>query len=629
MENVIGKKALETISQRIRNIKKQLEQDVTFQRYLKETRAKKVEIDLSGEEHAIKRFQIPVIGKISSGKSTFLNALLGVDCLEVRQEVATQFCCLIRHNRELKQPKFYSIKKFESNVCEFEKDELLCEGKANIKKKIEELNIKTKKIKEEILKNKDKKIENLEEFFYILESNIPLFSQNEELEIYTDYFEFMDMPGLNEKEDFYNEHIIPIIKDNVRFAIFVFDATKLNTKDTNEIVRKINEQFGLKDDKLRIKYNHSLLICNQIDKIQENQEKFFENNFKNSMKSLSFDLSKDECFALNSEEFLAEVSSSFSFNHFIINCLYNYKKRENEIEEDFFCFVLNELEKFEIDYPEYNEPETINEQYYNAILNDIINTTKDRQYGDDFLNRVNPPNMVKKLEFLCLFEYTYNYVKPLLIKQQPELYHKFADYFKKSFTQLFIDTEKNYFLNLIDDVISNIIKKKKELIEEKLQYQHYLSAYEKLRDDLVYLVRKLDLRKDDDVCVKEDAVIRIKRYIEKFLKPENANKYIKEEIEFLNQIVKGNYENLRAALDKRSKNSQLFILDCKFIIEKTNKLQEEIRIVKSKEIETQSQFKPLEFIDKPILLSKDKIIELKSTVESYETLLLKLKVLNN
>ena len=114
MENVIGKKALETISQRIRNIKKQLEQDVTFQRYLKETRAKKVEIDLSGEEHAIKRFQIPVIGKISSGKSTFLNALLGVDCLEVRQEVATQFCCLIRHNRELKQPKFYSIKKFES-----------------------------------------------------------------------------------------------------------------------------------------------------------------------------------------------------------------------------------------------------------------------------------------------------------------------------------------------------------------------------------------------------------------------------------------------------------------------------------------------------------------------------------
>ena len=93
MENVIGKKAnLQTMSQRLRNIKTQLEQDVTFQRYFKETNLKKKEIYLSGDEHVIKRIQIPIIGRISSGKSTFLNALLGIDCLEVRQDVTTQFC---------------------------------------------------------------------------------------------------------------------------------------------------------------------------------------------------------------------------------------------------------------------------------------------------------------------------------------------------------------------------------------------------------------------------------------------------------------------------------------------------------------------------------------------------------
>ena len=625
MENVIGKKAnLQTMSQRLRNIKTQLEQDVTFQRYFKETNLKKKEIDLSGDEHVIKRIQIPIIGRISSGKSTFLNALLGIDCLEVRQDVTTQFCCLIRHNGELKEPKLFSIKPFESG--EFEKDKLLCEGNRKIKIKIEELNKKTKELKEGYLKSKDIKIDNLDKFFYILESNIPLFSQNEDLEIYTDYFEFMDTPGLNEAQDFYIEHIIPIIKENVRFAIFIFDATKINTKDTNDIVRTINKKFGVKEDKLGIKYNHSLIICNKIDKIQDNQEHFFENEFKNSMKSLSFDLSKDECFAVNSVEFLSEVSSSFSFNHFLLNCLSKYKKKLNEITENFFVFAQSELEKYATNIPEY-EPEAKNEKY-NEILEEIIN--KATTYNNiQLLNRITILDVNDQIELLDLLDYTYNYVKPMFVKNQPELFTTFADYFKKSFGRLLVDTQNNFYLNLINDIVANITKKKKELIEEKLQYQHYLSAYTKFRDNLVYLVKKLDLRKDDGKVPREDAIIRIRDYINTFLKPEKANKYIKEDIELLGKIKKGNVDYCRDVLERRSINSKVFISDCKFILDKMDKLIDEIKTLKSKEIDIVTEYKPLEFIDKPILLSKDKIIELKSIVESYETLLLKIKVLQN
>ena len=53
------------------------------------------------------KFAIPIIGMISSRKSTFLNSLLGIDVLETKDDVTTKFVCIIRHNSKLKQLKFY------------------------------------------------------------------------------------------------------------------------------------------------------------------------------------------------------------------------------------------------------------------------------------------------------------------------------------------------------------------------------------------------------------------------------------------------------------------------------------------------------------------------------------------
>ena len=51
----------------------------------------------------LERFSIPVIGKISSGKSTILNYILDLkDSLQVKSETTTKFVCLIRHNKSLK-----------------------------------------------------------------------------------------------------------------------------------------------------------------------------------------------------------------------------------------------------------------------------------------------------------------------------------------------------------------------------------------------------------------------------------------------------------------------------------------------------------------------------------------------
>ena len=61
----------------------------------------------------IERFSIPVIGKISSGKSTILNNILDLrDCLQVKSNTTTKFVCIIRHNKLLKgkEPIIYNVK---------------------------------------------------------------------------------------------------------------------------------------------------------------------------------------------------------------------------------------------------------------------------------------------------------------------------------------------------------------------------------------------------------------------------------------------------------------------------------------------------------------------------------------
>ena len=61
------------------------------------------------------RFTIPIIGKISSGKSTFLNSILEGNYLSSSSGIATKFICIIRHNKNCKSPIFYECKLIKKN----------------------------------------------------------------------------------------------------------------------------------------------------------------------------------------------------------------------------------------------------------------------------------------------------------------------------------------------------------------------------------------------------------------------------------------------------------------------------------------------------------------------------------
>ena len=315
----------------------------------------------------IKRFSIPVIGEISSGKSTFLNYFLKLNgILQINDNITTKFICIIRHNKKLKYPKLYKaiIEKRNKdedwiNKPNFIKGELLKDEKeSDIKKLIAKRN-------KHIMETNSRLIN---DYFLILETNIPFFKG--ENEKYGNYFEFMDVPGLNERNDninnnnnnedefnsqFYFQNIIPIIQNNIKFAIFIFDCFSYKSnqvklilnnftkvKDYKEIIsendsnqlrnqkeskNKIIEKERLdRENKIIDAYKNSLFIFNKIDKYEDiNKEKEGFKEFKNFLKNINKPINDEQleknCIDLSSQILNLKVYKYHTFIDYIFYIL--------------------------------------------------------------------------------------------------------------------------------------------------------------------------------------------------------------------------------------------------------------------------------------------------------------------
>ena len=111
-----------------------------------------------------RRKLIPIIGTISSGKSTFLKALLGTNVLQVGSTTTTKFVCLIKNSEDI---KFYKLNLSRDNEqLNFVKgdDEII--GEENIKNKIAEINNDLKNL------TKASSDEEKRNIFYMLETPI-------------------------------------------------------------------------------------------------------------------------------------------------------------------------------------------------------------------------------------------------------------------------------------------------------------------------------------------------------------------------------------------------------------------------------------------------------------------------
>ena len=129
----------------------------------------------------------PVIGMISSGKSSILNALFNMDYLEARTDTTTKIVTIIRYNPKATKPKLFRLELINDgndNYTFYKNNEPEAIGKEDIKEKVVKLN--------KDLQQKDKP--EYEKIFHMLEIGEVNFIQKEFLESN----DLADVPGVSE-----------------------------------------------------------------------------------------------------------------------------------------------------------------------------------------------------------------------------------------------------------------------------------------------------------------------------------------------------------------------------------------------------------------------------------------------
>lgn len=301
---------------------------------------------------------IPIIGTISSGKSTFLDSFLGIDLLQTGILTTTKFVCIIKHNTKT---SFYHVIPRREKYIIFDKQGGEISDENEIKIKIENIN-------EELDK---KKATTKNDLFYMLETPIKNIKNNELLE----KCYFMDIPGLNEHGASYIDIIFTLFNINdILFEIIIFDATKIGQQ--NNIFKNLEKKNCLKKE-------GNLYILNKIDRytkggnvIEDFQLAFYE-EFEDEKKTgdikININFSKNTFIPLISLLYQAETKFENDYYSMLLRELFYYLDN-NLGTESFFEFIEKRLEavikKNNIDINKIeNEIENINEEDIKIIKN--------------------------------------------------------------------------------------------------------------------------------------------------------------------------------------------------------------------------------------------------------------------
>ena len=354
----------------------------------------------------MKKKFIPIIGAISSGKSTFLKGFLGTNVLQTGSTTTTKFICLIKNST---QTSFYHVIIPDNHKSiEFEKEGEETKGDDKIKKKIKEINnyLKEKKDKNEKISHN--------ELFYMLETPI----QNIENIPLLENCYFMDIPGLNEYNTTYIDDIFSLISiDDILFEIIVFDSEHL---DSDNIVNIIKEIGGKKKC---LKKSGNIFILNKIDKatkdgdgdIVEKFRQFFYNTFENEKKKTKDDILiniyENNFVALNSILYEAEIKMSEDFYSMLFFELYLYLENKSNKQPTFFEYLCEKIElmikNYNIEIKD-NEIEDLEKKEMGIIKKSIkriknelklIETSPDFDLGID-LDELSTEKELKKLFFI-------------------------------------------------------------------------------------------------------------------------------------------------------------------------------------------------------------------------------------
>ena len=436
----------------------------------------------------IKRFAIPIIGKINCGKSTILNFLLYLDdILQYSCGTTTKFISIIRHNKNLKgkNPLIYNVKfeqrAFVNNyyLYNFEKNGAHLEGEVKdiIKKRNEQL------MNDEL----DKLPEN---YFYIIESYIPLFEG--EFEKYADYFEFLDVPGLNEsslldiQENIYFEKVLPLFINNIKFSIYIFDTmnyekqtnSTIKTKDIFSIFyEKMNDFY---DDKKQEQIHDSIFVLNKIDlSNKDGGIKKEKEDFEIYLKfKLNVPIKDNRIVLFRADKEYLYKNRFKNFDKYINYSILKNGKNDNEnnfkeklkknLEKDFNIPILNKDE--DDDEEEDSNEENENQDEISKKIKMINNSINSQLYSDT----------ITKNDYIFYENYYNTNIKKVIQKFNKD---DLSKYIEKSFINIY----KSFINNLdINKKLYNELLKKLKIKKDSIQDMNKIEKSKMIRVDLFF-----------------------------------------------------------------------------------------------------------------------------------------------
>ena len=445
-------------------------------------------------------FSIPVIGKISAGKSTFLNSLLGIDCLQSATNITTKFICIIRHNENNKVPRLYPVIKknrksvINPNAFNFDKDEKN-ELKGDLKEHIKNIN------------NKIKNCPNLyklriEEFFYILEADLDIFKGDNFQ--YSKMFEFLDIPGLDEITEFYLQKIIPYITPNTHFSIFLFDAGGCEDEGSKALFNKFLHLMNSKAKK------NSFFIYNKLDifkkgnsgdlnenENEENQILYFKNEIL--FKEYKLKLKNNHLIGLDSVQLKYDKKKDQNFKDYVLS--YIQSLPENEDNSDFSILLKDKIKKdFNIGKISLNDNlnnENMMDEDENHLK--VINSQLESKYYDTL-----------EIQFYTQMKKIYNLNNKHIPKNENkvEKFKELFEKFNKSFKDTVVDFVGNSNLFLLIKTFNTLLIRLYELSKNKDEKEGIKSIiYHMCKHFSRLLYPKMEIKKQEGI---DDDIIRFR-----------------------------------------------------------------------------------------------------------------------
>jgi len=357
---------------------------------------------------------IPILGASNSGKSSFINCLLGKNILPCDLSECTKRAIIIRYLEDKEKVSLYSIK-FNSSMnlddiyYYYTKKELISENLEEIKEIISILN-ESFPLKEE-------------DSFLLLETNIK-FLENPRIYGVMKKRDicFIDFPGHNtNNKAFFNNRIYQKVLKMSSFFIYINSGKAFKDNSNKMILSSLYKEIisihgGDINSKLFI--DLCLFIFNKVDLLDE-KERDLEGINKEIKEIIEI---KEDDVIINCSFFSSKLYENYlsTIEEFKINKVIDlfkiyfndFKSQEKDelfdekVEESFIKFIEDKLinkikseyQFEEIDLKKINKEEIISSDIYKEI-----NIFLDKIYEDNKLNKEEEHNYNDKLENICKY----------------------------------------------------------------------------------------------------------------------------------------------------------------------------------------------------------------------------------